>query len=598
MNLTLSGISSPYNRYSQNLSDPVSFERKDRPSSHKKVAVKSPSIPSRITSYTPVAYNTVLSKPLPSYKKQDLEKILVQVRDVQKPRLAAQRVQSFSNYLKKMVGFIPPAAVDNKQWFELGCTYLIKGAAGVNVPEEAYPRYAKKLWNLISKADPYWTSDEFINYLQTINNNKGVQATIDALKELKPDSKNLWGLVSFTGNYVSDMRYIPELLKNGCAYSGTPLDPTKYNKYPTLEHIFPHAEGTDLVNTDYNYVLTLGLENSSRGCIPLVEFLGGWNEEDFIKAKPYWKQQLIASLKQQYNLTDSDFIPKSAYKSILDQPLKANPNPDLISSLANDRNVIDPTLAVKRINSLSRYLKEEMVGFIQPNGQQWFEEASTNLIKATAGADLPECMYEEYARNFWGLMAKADNYWTSTEFIQYLESINTNAGVNTTIKVIQDLKMFKEISSLQKRKIAFTGKYDFAIPDKILNDGCAYTNRPFVTTDPEFEPAWKPLLNPFLNKDDESLEKLSNFVLTTKSGALERSDLPLALYLRGWNEVDCRTENKQWRKKMLYELQEKYESILKTLTNDFQSDSYIETNTRWRPIYDKIMRRNTRAQNP
>lgn len=222
----------------------------------------------------------------------DIDKRLFEDVSIYDQAKAKKRLESFSRYLKEeMVGFITP---DGENWFEGACKYLIKGSAGVDIPESLYFPYAKDFWGLMAHVDPFWTSNKFIEYLNNFKHTPAVDATIRAIRAIKMDQEARYSNVAF--GYTSTLRFIPELLK-GCAYTGEPMELSYKGDnsplYPTLEHIFPHVEGGDIVNKDTNYVLTISQENSLRSDIPLTAFLRGWNADEYYRQYPDWKDNVV-----------------------------------------------------------------------------------------------------------------------------------------------------------------------------------------------------------------------------------------------------------------------------------------------------------------
>ncbi|MEW5819402.1 MAG: hypothetical protein AB1782_04365, partial [Cyanobacteriota bacterium] len=223
---------------------------------------------------------------------------LLQDKGVKNIELAINRLTNFSRYLKEdMVGFYTP---DGKHWFEGACKYLIEGSAGIDIPESMYPEYATKFWELLSKADKFWISDEFVDYLKSMEQNPGVVASINAIENINNaiNARNS----NITFGYSSELRFIPELLKHGGAYTGQELvlsykEGGPHPLYPTLEHLFPHIAGGDEANDNCNYVLTTSESNSSRSDIPLIDFLKGWDGDAYYAKNPNWKKSIIKTTK-------------------------------------------------------------------------------------------------------------------------------------------------------------------------------------------------------------------------------------------------------------------------------------------------------------
>ena len=93
-----------------------------------------------------------------------------------------------------MVGFITPSG---DHWFEKALVNLIYGARAKKIPEKQFKDAAKELWSLIAKADPYWTSGKFLNYLESMKPSPARNATIQAIKEITLERKGISGKVAF-----------------------------------------------------------------------------------------------------------------------------------------------------------------------------------------------------------------------------------------------------------------------------------------------------------------------------------------------------------------------------------------------------------------
>jgi len=247
--------------------------------------------------YTPKInpkYNNIFPQRLKSTPDENLKSVLQQDHTIYDVEKSFNRLSNFSKYLKEtMVGFYLPLEYNEQgrrkfkdtQWFEEACTFFIKAAANKYVNETQYFKYAKDFWTLLSKTDTYWTSNEFIDYLNTINTNKGVTETIRAIKAIKAEKPNKPFDITF--GYDDYLKKIPELIKNGCAYSGNKFSfnrgKSQFNlppDYPTIEHVFPHNKGgkcerSNIANRLTNYILVTSENNESRWNLPLLDFLKG-----------------------------------------------------------------------------------------------------------------------------------------------------------------------------------------------------------------------------------------------------------------------------------------------------------------------------------
>ena len=169
-----------------------------------------------------------------------------------------------------MVGFIIPAG---HQWFDGSLENFIHGSKAKMVPEKNFKSTAKEFWSLIAKADPYWTSQQFIDYLATVKDTPARNATIEAIKELKVQRETKSSNISF--GYDSALKDIKKLLDDGCAYTGVPMlrRSRDENQAVSAEHIFPNSKGGQ--NSDFNYLLAASRPNQDRGNMPLIDFLKG-----------------------------------------------------------------------------------------------------------------------------------------------------------------------------------------------------------------------------------------------------------------------------------------------------------------------------------
>ncbi|MEW5820762.1 MAG: hypothetical protein AB1782_11265, partial [Cyanobacteriota bacterium] len=141
------------------------------------------------------------------------------------------------------------------------------------------------------------------------------------------------------------------------------------------------------------------------------------------------------------------------YRNIFLKQVKPSPNPALKYEISQLKHIVNQENAFTRISSLSNYLIK-MVGFITPAGHHWFPGALENIIYASQGTKMPPAKMQAPAKEFWQLMAMADNYWTSDHFISYLESMDKTPSRDVTITVIKEIKDQKESYS----KVAFSGR--------------------------------------------------------------------------------------------------------------------------------------------
>jgi hypothetical protein len=447
------------------------------------------------------------------------------------PDKAFQRIESLSRYLKEeMVGFILP---EGKHWFEEACEFLILGAAGVPIEQERYNKYAEELWGMLAQADPYWTSQEFIQYLKSMNHNNAVGETIKAIQKIKLKQQVKQTAVAFGNHYESALLKFRNLVEGKCAYSGENFSEKTEADHLTIEHLFPHSVGAEKSNNDSNYVLVRKELNQVRRNIPLTAFLRGWDGDDYNDINPHWIQ--IAN-------------PVVKYNNRFKQKLKAEPNPDLKEILIKEfgDDLHNPERAVDRITSLSRYLKEEMVGFITPGGKEWFEGACEFLIKGAAGRPILEKDFQKHAERFWKLMAMADPYWQSTEFIKYLHSLDQNPGVKATVEAVKKLSKEQQKSS----EISFGYSSQLRFIPELLKSG-AYTNKPLTLNPSRENYATIEHIYP-KNFGGDELNDDCNYLLTSIKANNERGCLSLMEYLMGWNIAEF---DQTWIKRRLHNAQ-------------------------------------------
>jgi hypothetical protein len=217
------------------------------------------------------------------------------------------------------------------------------------------------------------------------------------------------------------------------------------------------------------------------------------------------------------------------YRNMFDAQLKATPAPDLAKKLSIDNTIYDVEKATLRLTSLSRYLKEEMVGFITPSGHHWFPNALENIINGAKSKKVPESQMKDAAKEFWGLIALADPYWISDDYVKYLSDMKKTPARDATIQAIKELQLEQK---LQASTISFTG-YKSELKDipELLESGCAYDGTPMKRTSK----------NRALQVSSEHIFPRSkgganndfNYFLTNVKTNGERSNMPLIDYLKG-----------------------------------------------------------------
>ena len=233
------------------------------------------------------------------------------------------------------------------------------------------------------------------------------------------------------------------------------------------------------------------------------------------------------------------------YKSVLDEQLASEPRP----TFEKDLDAIDVTSlynAKTRVSSLSRYLKEDMVGFVVPEyktkgenkgGYQWFEKGAEYLLRGSKEG-VEESDFKPVAKELYGLLATHDNYWKSPEFVDYLSTLKQTPAIEATISAVKDLNKDKDVSFTGETALKMYGYFSpMKAMDKILNDGCAYTGKSLVFDEPGKNKRPSPEVNASLEHimpkswggpfDD------ANYMVTSVSSNSLRGDLGLIQYLKG-----------------------------------------------------------------
>ncbi|OGI17323.1 MAG: hypothetical protein A2255_10450 [Candidatus Melainabacteria bacterium RIFOXYA2_FULL_32_9] len=235
-------------------------------------------------------YINILSQQLKSTPNSDFIEKLSKIPGIYSQEKAEDRIASLSRYLKEdMVGFYVPEyevkvkikkvkgeTVEQKggyQWFERSLEYLLRGSKKGTDPSQ-YKNVAKELFGLLSTHDNYWKSQEFIDYLSTLQQSDARDATIAAIEELQKGIKDEVN-ISFTS--LTPLVKMEKLLNDGCAYSGVKLIPNHIAKPDepevSVEHILPCYWGGPF--DDANYLLVTRKINSVRSSIGLIDFLKG-----------------------------------------------------------------------------------------------------------------------------------------------------------------------------------------------------------------------------------------------------------------------------------------------------------------------------------
>lgn len=215
------------------------------------------------------------------------------------------------------------------------------------------------------------------------------------------------------------------------------------------------------------------------------------------------------------------------YKSLFKTGLKATPNPNLRSELEKDKSIYDIENAFTRITSFSRYLKEEMIGYITPAGEHWFEKALINMIYGTRLEKISETEFKSAAKDLWSVIAKGDSYWTSDDFLNYLNSMKPSAARNATIEAIKEIAMERKSRATQ---VAFGYSSDLKKVQRLLDHGCAYSGEPMQRTGGWPYQVTAEHLFPSYNGGNDTD---CNFILATSKANDDRGNLSLVDFLKG-----------------------------------------------------------------
>lgn len=236
-----------------------------------------------------------------------------------------------------------------------------------------------------------------------------------------------------------------------------------------------------------------------------------------------------------------------SYKNVLAEPLKSTPNADFGEKLKKIPGVKSLENAKTRVASLSRYLKEDMVGFVIPEytfngvtkgGDQWFQKGSEYLLRGCKqGAN--EKDFPALAKDLYGMLATHDNYWKSDKFHGYLSTLEETPAIKATKDAVKDLQK-------QDKQVSFKGlvqMYGYFSPlkamDKLLNDGCAYSGKKLQFDDPTKKRDGK--IPPDVNASLEHIMPKSwggpcedyNYLLTSQGSNSKRGNMDLLSYLKG-----------------------------------------------------------------
>jgi len=280
----------------------------------------------------------------------------------------------------------------------------------------------------------------------------------------------------------------------------------------------------------------------------------------------------IAPKKISYGKISKGFVSDMEYKNVLKKTLASEPRPTFEEDLKQVDGIISYDQAKTRISSLSRYLKEDMVGFVVPEyitnnekkgGYQWFEQSAEYLLRGSAEGEtykveekilnngieqlvektvkpgVAEADFQPAAKELYGLLAVHDNYWKSPEFVKYLSTLKQTPAIKATISAVKELGEPKDVSFTGEKFIKMYGYFSpLKAMDKLLDDGCAYSAAPLQFDDPQTE---HEKINPKVNASLEHIMPKywggpcddSNYLLASSKANSDRRDMALIQYLKG-----------------------------------------------------------------
>ncbi|MFA6989655.1 MAG: hypothetical protein WC197_06265 [Candidatus Gastranaerophilaceae bacterium] len=214
-----------------------------------------------------------------------------------------------------------------------------------------------------------------------------------------------------------------------------------------------------------------------------------------------------------------------SYHNVLAKTLKSTPNSDFVQRLKEVPDIQSLSKAIVRIANLSRYLKEDMVGFILPgpDKNQWFQKASENLLRGSK-EEATEKEFPSIAKNLYGLLSLHDNYWKSREFSDYLSTLKQTPAIKATKQAIQELQKSETIS--------FGYRSALKRIDKLLNDGCAYSGIPLLHGSGK-SPDKLASVDHILPKSWGGSCTDDNYILCSSKTNSERGNISLLDFLKG-----------------------------------------------------------------
>jgi len=211
--------------------------------------------------------------------------------------------------------------------------------------------------------------------------------------------------------------------------------------------------------------------------------------------------------------------------------------------------IIDEEKAAERVSSLSRYLKEKMIGFEVPEyelngekkgGYEWLERGLENLLIGSKKQNLKPEENKDTAKELFGILSVHDNYWKSPEFAGYLSSLKTSLTINinqtkavdSTIQAIKELNEPVKIGFGAKETILMVGE-NFT-PMKVMPEivsRCAYTGKKLYY-DNEDEVLCTSAEHIVPQSWQNSKNDDGNFIASAASNN-KRGNMPLIDYLKG-----------------------------------------------------------------
>lgn len=225
------------------------------------------------------------------------------------------------------------------------------------------------------------------------------------------------------------------------------------------------------------------------------------------------------------------------YKNVLQKPLVSKERASFEQDLKAKRPICFDAAKV-RISSLSRYLKEDMVGFVVPEynlkgdkkgGYQWFEKGAEYLLKGTK-IGVEEKDFKPAAKELYGLLALHDDYWKSPEFVEYLSSLEQTPAIKATIDAVEELGWAKNISFTGEETISSSGYFSpLKYIGKLLDDGCAYSGKHFSKNDYKNRPSLEHIMPECWGGPCEDY----NYLLTSADANYARGNMGLIKYLKG-----------------------------------------------------------------